>query len=755
MRKRPTLIFAIVASMSLLFAWAGPIGVRAANPASGTVAQGKTVSWHFYPVIQSSPLAGSGLEVQCTPQSTATVPSYCDNFDLTVVLPSGFNTSTETATLKIDYTWTSTAPTDMDVYAIGPDGSDNGPGSPDNISTGPGEEILTLTNPVGGLWHIRSLCSTCPAGPQDAYGTATLTVTTATAPPVPPPVNPGDPSFTNYPKNNNPNDTSDLSGEVSIGSDWSTPNATTPNTVMWQDANPKTFRVTFDDTKSPPTATWTDVTFLSQGVTTLDPIGYMDHPYPGEAGFPGSGTTATIHRWFSTQLLAACSDMAYTDDDGGANGPTDWTQSQGCPVPSGPDHETVGGGPYPVSSPLYGNPVYPHAIYYCSQAIATAICGRSDNGGLSFNNGVPIYALVSPGAPVGVGQCSGLHGHVRVAPDGTVYIPNKSCTAPDGVSRPGVAVSTDAGLTWTVQTVPDGISHSPGSDPSVGIGAKNTIYLGYQSDNGNGGSHAMIAVSHNHGATWNKSYDVGAAFGIQNMEFPEVIAGDDNRAAFAFLGTTTNGSDQAANFPGVWHLYVAFTYNGGISWTTVDATPNDPVQRGEICTSGTTCGTSRNLLDFNDITTDRSGRVLVAYSDGCISTCATDAAATTGTPGFDSSLGTIARQNCSTLGVLSKGLFAAYDATGFVGCPTSPTAARVARLTAQRHGAAITFRWHMAVATGVAGFNLYAGSHRLNQRLVHVHRAPSYRYHVHYGGTRRLSLHIVLVTGRQVSVPVR
>jgi len=38
---------------------------------------------------------------------------------------------------------------------------------------------------------------------------------------------------------------------------------------------------------------------------------------------------------------------------------------------------------------------------------------------------------------------------------------------------------------------------------------------------------------------------VGLGFGIQNSQFPEVVAGDDNRAAFAWLGTTTPGDDQA------------------------------------------------------------------------------------------------------------------------------------------------------------------------------------------------------------------
>src|SRR5207245_3008504 len=127
------------------------------------------------------------------------------------------------------------------------------------------------------------------------------------------------------------------------------------------------------------------------------------------------------------------------------------------------------------------------------------------------------------------------------------YVPNENCSDANNVSRPGVAVSTDNGLSWVVRTVPDGTTISPGTDPSVGQGANNTIYLGYVNSDG----HAKIAVSSDRGSHWAKSQDAGTPFGVQNAEFAEVIAGDDNRAAFAFLGTQTTGDTQSADFPGV------------------------------------------------------------------------------------------------------------------------------------------------------------------------------------------------------------
>ena len=85
---------------------------------------------------------------------------------------------------------------------------------------------------------------------------------------------------------------------------------------------------------------------------------------------------------------------------------------------------------------------------------------------------------------------------------------------------------------------------------------------------------------------------------------------------------------------------------------TSDATPNDPVQVGSICTGGTTCGDDRNLLDFIDVTTDDHGRVEVGFADGCINACVTDPQH----QGRDA-YATIARQSGG------KTLFAKYDPT--------------------------------------------------------------------------------------------
>src|SRR5207244_159938 len=142
------------------------------------------------------------------------------------------------------------------------------------------------------------------------------------------------------------------------------------------------------------------------------------------------------------------------------------------------------------------------------------------------------------------GTCGGLHGHVRVSPDGTGYVPNESCFDANSVNRPGVAVSTDNGLSWVVRTVPDGESISPGTDPSVAEGANNTIYLGYVNSDG----HAKIAVSADRGLHWSKSEDAGTPFGVQNTEFAEVIVGYANGCTGRCVtDPTQNASTGAAS----------------------------------------------------------------------------------------------------------------------------------------------------------------------------------------------------------------
>src|SRR5207302_10416922 len=238
-------------------------------------------------------------------------------------------------------------PTDLDIFAISPRGNDSGPGSPDDTSTGPGQEILTITDPIDGLWHIRSVASLAPM-PTAAHAVATLTTAPRPTTPPPPPPPPGAPAFVNYPAPDNitpaPGSTTSGAhgaGEPSIGVNWNTGK-------VFIEAGNHTLRVTFNDVFKPATASWEDKRSPFARVS-FDPILFTD-----DAHFGGPNRT------FESQLDLACSAMSFTDDDANS-----WLPSQGCGAPAGVDHQTLGGGPYASPAPLTRTS-YPHAIYYCS-----------------------------------------------------------------------------------------------------------------------------------------------------------------------------------------------------------------------------------------------------------------------------------------------------------------------------------------------------------------------------------------------------
>src|SRR5258708_7861176 len=158
-----------------------------------------------------------------------------------------------------------------------------------------------------------------------------------------------------------------------------------------------------------------------------------------------------------------------------------------------------------------------------------------------------------------------------------------------------------------------------------------------------GGCNAVVATSTDRGQTWQNIYDVGAAYGLKNVGSPAAVGGDAGRAAVAFYGSTTSGDGAANNFGGVWHLYVANTFDGGRHWTVTDATPQDPIQRGCIWMHGQ-ADIGRNLLDFFDATVDKQGRVQIGYVDGCTDGACVQAAAAAKGNGY-TARGVIARQS--------------------------------------------------------------------------------------------------------------
>ena len=357
-------------------------------------------------------------------------------------------------------------------------------------------------------------------------------------------------------------------------------------------------------------------------------------------------------RTFDDQLLTACSAMSFSDDAG-----AHWTPATGCGPDVFLDHQSVGGGPFHAPVPAHPTSSYPDAVYYCAQNGFNASCAVSLDGGLTFGPGsyisnTPTNDLDDPDPQIAAqgGACSGLHGHIKVGADGTAYVPLKGCggvaTANNLTNSeyfgggPAVSVSKDNGQTWQVHRVP-GAHNQDESDNSVDLDKGNRLYMAWE-DGTNPGtaafgvrSAAKVAFSDDEGTHWSKPIDLSKAVGVHNVQFPQIVAGDKGRAAVSFIGTDAVGDDQHVDFvgadgnPAVWYLYISMTYDGGKHWTTMNVTPNDPVQRGCVLMLGTSNKTAtddglcnqRNMLDFNDITMDNHGRVLAAWTDGCVGSC--------------------------------------------------------------------------------------------------------------------------------------
>src|SRR5216110_1483941 len=299
-------------------------------------------------------------------------------------------------------------------------------------------------------------------------------------------------------------------GEPSIGVNWNSPNSASGVTNFQSDL--QTLFIKFDDScpANGQSATWYNSPAPTSQFVDSDPIGFTDRQ------------TGRVFAGELTLTSPTCK-VSFTDTDGldqlGQPSYAGWSPSSG-PLGSGIDHETIGGGPYHAPAPPHGP--YPNAVYYCSQDLVTAFCLRSDDGGATFGPPVPTYTS----------QCGGLHGHVKVAPDGTVYLPNNNCGG-----HGAVVVSEDNGLTWQIRPVQNAsvqtVANANLQDPAVGIDTSGRVYFAMANGNGS----PVVATSTDHGQTWQHIYNVGAIYAIKNTFYPAAVAGDATRASVAFYGS--------------------------------------------------------------------------------------------------------------------------------------------------------------------------------------------------------------------------
>ncbi len=572
LRISALLSFSGLASLALLSNAATPAMQDVTVPTS--VGQTVVVEW-----TGTIPAGAVGAGNTCPP-----TPGLADTHTVNLTAPEGvYDRVNVQAAFHIE--WDDSAQ-DM-VLTVNKDGA--AVGSSDG---GDPQENISASNPESGVFQAIS-CAFLATANTPYRGTLTLTASSREgAGPASPPAGPGNasglpPRFHTYAPDYAKDGFGMFGGEATVDVNWKT------GSIFYLGFL-ETLRLKLDDSTSPAIASWEKSATIASNKATSDPI------------LVGDRDTGRI---FAMQLLLGpgTSALDYTDDDGESFTPG----MAGSVLRSGADHQAMDVGPYPAGSAI-PHPSYPNAVYYCSQDVAVAYCSRSDNGGIVFGPSTPIYTQ---------GNCNGLHGHVKVATDGTVYVPNSKCTPLGGVgilsSGNAVIVSEDAGLSWEVRFVGDTISGG-GADPSIASASDGTVYFSYVDENYN----LHMTRSSDKGVTWTNDVNIGALAGITKAEFPAVVAGDPDRAAVAFFGSTLaddSDPEAATGFAGVWHLYLATTYDGGQTYHVVNLTPDDPIQRGPLC-GANYC---RNLLDFFDASIDPDGRIVVGYEDGCVGGCVT------------------------------------------------------------------------------------------------------------------------------------
>ncbi|MEY2485869.1 MAG: hypothetical protein QOH39_1517 [Verrucomicrobiota bacterium] len=539
----------------------------------------------------------------------------------TITVPAGVYNNVN-AKFTFNITWDDNSGNDEILTVLKPDGSEL---ASSDHSNPPSVETVTGNNLPAGTYKVIACGFVSGPGTQSYVGKLTIETSSGGPPhppptPTPTPVIPGAARFQEYiPTDANGAPSASLgliAGEPTIGVNTHV-NAGIGGDLFYQ-ALYEILRIRFDDSTSPAKATWEfkDPPTGASNKATTDPIFLAD---------PATG------RLWALQLAGGDSLTDISTDDGES-----WTPALSGGIATGVDHEALGVGPYPTTGPasLIPHPTYQNAVYYCSQQVATAFCARSDDGGQTYGPIVPIYDSATS-------KCVGLHGHPKVAPDGTVYVPNKGCgldTPVIGQGLVNMVVSENAGVSWTIRAVPDSTGGlSSKGDPSVGIDKDGTVYLAYQDLNTN---RMRVAVTHDKGATFTPSVDVGAPAGVTYSVFPAATAGDPGRAAVAFFGSTyagTNTNFEDMSFPGIWYLYVATTYDGGSNWHVTNTTPDNPIQGfGGIGNSGD----NRNHYDFIDCQIDTQGRIIASNSIGCSAACVNN-----GGPNTFSKLAGIVRQS--------------------------------------------------------------------------------------------------------------
>lgn len=354
--------------------------------------------------------------------------------------------------------------------------------------------------------------------------------------------------------------------------------------------------------------TWTDATptlfgALPAAPVSLDPYVYAD---------PVTG------RLFNIDLnLAVGGFLSWSDDDGAS-----WLSNPGCCGLPVDDHQTLFSGPATIlpTSPLYPDRV----LYFCINQVVDATCTHSIDGGMTWTYGEPVFQGIEQGTPEGrpTGVCGGLHGHGHASEaTGTAFLPKGHC------GQAWLGRSEDNGLTWDIVLVDDTVGFD-GHEAIVSTDRAGNVYYFFLDEN----TLPRLSVSTDDGLTWSAPMNVTAP-GVTTAKFPSIVAGEDGRIAFLYVGSTTPSGadvherddagdykheDELAN--ATWNAYIGFSLDAlDADPVFATVTPHDiadPLARGEC--PDRCYRDEGGMYDFLDIEVNPvTGQVWTAIVDMC------------------------------------------------------------------------------------------------------------------------------------------
>src|SRR5205814_800129 len=363
-------------------AWLAMFSV-ASTPSSGTLTDTSgPVSYTAGPFFVSNPTPV--IELDSGPECGGS-SQPCDDFALTVSLPSGYHTSNPNASVKVTLSWTDSGSgsSDYDLYIYKTPRPDcrpndctktNGGQAADYQSASSNNpEIATISPLHDGNQTYTIVVVPFTATGETVHVTAELAPGSGSAGGVPgfggpDPTSPGVPRYQNFYAPDNTSAQSSA-GEFNIGYNLKT------GRIMNMNLGP-VWRITPPELLGKPECCegkWEDKDNPTTN-TGLDPILWTDQK--------------TGRTFSSNSTVGANAVYGYTDNDGDS-----WVPFGIAAPNGGADHETIGSGPYPASLSALITPVNQgEAVYYCSQDIVgPASCYRSDTLGASYVPGVLAY----------------------------------------------------------------------------------------------------------------------------------------------------------------------------------------------------------------------------------------------------------------------------------------------------------------------------------------------------------------------------